>query len=389
MSKAPLFLFLCGMFGLLPGCVERFYPDETDLRTGLLVINAHITNEPGIQHIEISRSTTLDFSAFEPEAGCYASLIRADGESRDFFQSEPGYYSCDLDADFLQLGASYQVQVLTADASEYHSEFDKLRPAPEIDSIYYELEEESYASASETVEGIRFYIDFTYDDEAFEYIRWELTETYEFHNPYIERVWKIHSRWYREEIFADERYRVCYITHPLSEIHTMSMQYLDQGSYIKKPFSFVPNIQNEQKLHHKYSLLVKQYSMGAEAFHYWNELKKTSQEQGFLFDSQPALLESNICNVNDETERVLGFFSMESVKTIRGITGDLSQLDQTPNKYYCMPIDRGPGSNVPTSYPAFLARATYDGVSVTSLVNEHCIDCRAYKGSTHIKPDYW
>jgi hypothetical protein len=356
--------------------------------SGLLAINAHLTDKPGKQYIEISRSVPLIYSKFDALPGCYVLLVREDGESREFWQSGPeSYYEAELDEEFLQTGMSYRVEVISPEGEEYHSDFDKIRPAPEIDTIYYQVEKGTDYHG-DSIEGIRFFIDFTYDNEAYEYIRWELTETYEFHNPVMD-AWIQTSRWRIYPIPDDERYYVCYITRDLADIHSMSMEYLDQGIYIKKPFSFVSNIQNEQKLFYKYSLEVRQLSIGPEAFFYWDELKKTSQEQGSLFDSQPALLQSNICNINDESERVLGFFSMAGVHTARGIAEDLSELDRTPNKYYCLPYDQGPGTAEAVSYPSFFARATYDGQTHYEMVNEHCVDCRAYKGSSEKKPDYW
>ena len=374
---------------LLSGCVEQFYPDGSDLKTGVVVINAHLTDELDLQHVEILLSTDLSTPKYDPVNGCSVILEREDGEIRYFLASAPGKYSYEMDRDFVVTGSSYRLQVYTSDGKEYLSEFDRLRPAPEIDSIYYQVERQSYLSATNVEEGIRFYIDFTYDNEEFEYIRWELTETYEFHNPVFEEVWIWESRWRYYTLPDSLRPTVCYLTHHLQDLHSMSLQDLVNGVYIKKPFSFVPNIRNEQKLHHKYALLVRQYSIGPEAFHYWNELKKTSQEQGFLFDSQPALLASNICNVNDPMERVLGFFSMAGVKQARGIATDLKELDRSPNKYYCMPVDRGPGSSDPAYYPVYYATATYDGQTYTEIVNDHCVDCRFYEGSTNIKPDYW
>ncbi len=58
-----------------------------------------------------------------------------------------------------------------------------IRPVPAIDTVYYKVENMIYPGEDDPVPGIRFYLDFTFDDEAYEYIRWELTETYEFHNP--------------------------------------------------------------------------------------------------------------------------------------------------------------------------------------------------------------
>ena len=173
-------------------------------------------------------------------------------------------------------------------------------------------------------------------------------------------------------------------------IDPMTLAYLDFGIYIKKPFAFVQNIQQEQKLKHKYSLLVKQYSMGEEAFHYWNELKKTSQEQGFLFDRQPALLRSNIRNVNNEDEIILGFFSMAGVAEQRAFAVKPEGIDLSLYPHYCHPSIRGPrGPVTREDLPIYYGRIWSEGVSLRSEVNHHCVDCREYKNSTHIPPDFW
>ena len=388
MFKTPHFAIIIILSCVLAGCVERFYPEEDDLTTGVLVINAHITDNPGVQSIEISRSGGLNFEGIDLVAGCYAVLVREDGESRDFFQVRPGYYSSDLDREFLQTGMSYQVQVITPDAEEYHSDFDLLRPVPEIDSLYYQVESMPLQSSDEVIEGIRYYLDFTFDDQAYEYIRWELIETYEFHNPEMEAYVAL-SRWRTIPMPDSSNWRICYITKKIQDIHAISMQDLEQGVYFKKPFSFVPNDNIEQKLLFKYSLLVRQYSVGPEAYHYWNELRNTSQSQGQIFGIQPALLKSNICNINDESEKVLGFFTMSGLKEKRAMAEDIPGIDHRPYKYYCLPALKGPGVSMASNYPAYYARATYDGSTIYELVNEYCVDCRAYEGSTHIKPDFW
>ena len=56
---------------LLSSCVERYRPDDLYLKTGQLVINAHINNKPGTQTIEISRSAHPEAPSFNPELYCY------------------------------------------------------------------------------------------------------------------------------------------------------------------------------------------------------------------------------------------------------------------------------------------------------------------------------
>jgi hypothetical protein len=73
---------------LLTACVERYRPDDLYLKAGQLVINAHITDEPGTQTIEISRSAHPEQPSFNPEMNCMVLLLREDGESRQFFSIE-------------------------------------------------------------------------------------------------------------------------------------------------------------------------------------------------------------------------------------------------------------------------------------------------------------
>ncbi len=372
----------------LTSCVERYHPDELYLRPGILVISAHITDKPGIQFIEISRSSHIESPGFQAELDCYIELIREDGESHNFSSSDrPGFYAADLDTAFLRPGMLFQLQVVTGDGEEYHSDFDKIRPVPAIDSVYYEVESMSYRGEDDPVPGIRFFADFTYDDQAYEYLRWELTETYEFHNPDMEAY--IHVSWWTVRLMEEEENpKVCYLTHELPAVHSLSTKEFGFGSF-SKPFDFVPNDQMEQKLHHKYSLLVRQYSLGPEGYQYWHDLGANNQEQGQIFNKQPALLNSNICNIADENEKILGFFTMSAMQETRAFAEEIPGFDNSPLPGYCLPIDRGPGSNRPTNFPSYFARASFEGTSVYAEVNKHCVDCREYKKSTEVKPDFW
>lgn len=381
-------LIIVIVMALLGGCVERYHPDEFYLRDKILVINAHITDEVGIQTIEISRSSHIEVPGFQAEENCLVSLLREDGESREFDPGElPGYYTAELDPDFLRPGMLFHLQVMTDDGNEYHSDFDKIRPVPAIDSIYYKVETVAYAGEDEPVPGIRFYVDFTHENEDSEYIRWELTETYEFHNPIME-AYVYPNRWTVRSLEGVDNSRICYLTFALPAVHSLSTKQLSFGSY-SNAFDFVPNDQLEQKLKHKYSLLVRQYSVGVEGYKYWHELGGNRQEQGQIFSKQPALQQSNICNIEDENEKVLGFFTMSGVQEARAFAVDIPGLDLSLNRYYCLPVDSGPGSGSPTTFPSYFARASYDGESVYAAVNKHCVDCREYKGSTEVKPDFW
>ena len=88
---SPRFILSLLLSVLLAGCVERYYPEEDDLITSTLVINAHLTDQPGYQEIEISRSVTLLFPSADPLSGAFTQLIREDGELRVFPEEKPGF----------------------------------------------------------------------------------------------------------------------------------------------------------------------------------------------------------------------------------------------------------------------------------------------------------
>ncbi|HER09810.1 MAG TPA: DUF4249 domain-containing protein [Bacteroides sp.] len=381
-SERPAWLFL--ILIILAGCVERYDPEEEVLKTGILVINAHLTDRPGVQQIKISRSTTLRIPKYEPVQGCYAVLVRDDGTDREFSDAGNGKYGSLLEGDFLQTGMSYRLHVITPDGNEYESDFEMLRPVPEIDSVYYAVEPDPDAEENGTRDGlgVRFYCDFTYDSDAYRYLRWDMVETYEFHNP---PLYNVSDR--AGPLPEASRCRICWITNENTEISTLSLTTLEKGSYIRKQLNFVPNIPKEQKLHWGYSLLVRQYSLSEEAFNYWDELKITSQESGTFFDRQPAILHSNICNIRNEDEVVLGYFSMSGMTERRVFAQYVEGIDTKRDPEYCAVRIPGPGYRL--SPDEVYACTNAEGAAKCGVVKIQCVDCRLLENSTHIRPDFW
>lgn len=158
---------------------------------------------------------------------------------------QPGYYKAELDSSFLRIGMLFQVQVVTQDGDECHSDFDKIRPVPAIDAIYYKTEDMIFTGDEDIIKGIRFYIDFTYDNDAYEYIRWELTETYEFHNPTMEAYVYL-NRPTRLTLEGEDNSRICYITRRVPTSQSISTRELNYGPF-SKALDFVPDDWNEQK----------------------------------------------------------------------------------------------------------------------------------------------
>lgn len=370
------------------GCIERYYPDEEDLETGTLVVVAHLSSIPGTQSVYLSRSTSLQRTKFDPVTGCFLEVERSDGAVKVMEESEPGEYSAFMDADFLRSGSDYRLIFIVPSGERYESCFEKMLPSPVIEQLTHEIEVLHAADPDDSEEGIRFYIDFDIEKDSSRYLRWQLIETYEIENPdYPVQMFDVDRR--MKDVPDSIIRRRCWITGEIPRIFTMDLGNVEGSTYRRMALHFVSA--HNRRLEQRYSLLVRQLSLTPSAFWYWNELGKNLQSMGTLFDAQPSLTPGNICNSADEDERIIGFFSISGATEMRVFVDFVPGLNIRKDPYLCAPgefpmfLNRYPLDKL----PIFLATASLTGVTKTGLVDRKCVDCREYKNSTDIKPDFW
>lgn len=387
MHKHPIIL-LSLVFFLLSGCIERYFPDEKELKTGTLVVVAHLNSIPGDQSIFLSRSSTLIYPEFDPLTGCYVEVMDSDGEMREFMESEPGEYTGYLDDQFLRPGEEYCLVFITPDGERYESGFERMHPAPGIDSLYYIREDHPTADPDHTEEGIQFYLDFEIDKDSGKYLRWQLIETYEIRNPkWSFQIFDVDRQLKR--LPDSSSWSTCWITQRIPDIYTKDISAVEGDLYRKSPLYFVSN--DTRRLLFKYSLLVQQMALGEDAYWYWDELGKNLQSKGNLFDTQPSITPSNICNVNDEEEQIIGYFSISGAVERRINIEEVPGLKIDRYKRYCY-IGEWPQFlyYFPANYlPVYLASGMVDGKRKAGRINKECADCREYKGSSNVEPDFW
>lgn len=383
---------MTGIFFLLlsgTGCVERFYPNEDDILTGTLVINAHLTDKPGEQSIQVSRSDQLYYSTYKPEDGCIIEVENEAGNITVFSEKEAGNYIALFEEDFFNSGSSYSMRLLTSRGLVYESESTILHPSSAIDSVYYNIENQATTDPAVTLEGLRFYMDVEIAPERAAFLRWELIETYEFKNPdYKGFIYDLDRVLRPLPDSMDDRN--CWITAYVNAIYTLDVRNFGRGYYSFMPLHFVSN--ETQRLRYRYSLLVRQYSMDEPAFRYWDRLKKNSQELSGMNSSQPSLTPSNICNSANPDEPVLGFFSISGVSEKRIFVGKVPGLT-VPDKLFCFPTFEFPRLRwmLNQDLPLFLSEAKFplDGIVYFGETPQYCLDCRLRKGSSGDPPDYW
>jgi hypothetical protein len=376
------------VFLLLSSCIEEYHPDDAELKTGTLVVQTLLNNKPGEQTVIISRSSTLVYPEFDPVSGCHVEVHSMDGDIREFEEFRPGCYVFNQKDNFFRINEEYRLIFLTPAGTHYESEFEKLHQAPDINSIYYTVENHPTSDPDEHEEGIQVYMDFEIEKEHGRYLRWKVTESYEIHNPEYEA--KIFDLDRRLKLLPDSSsWRKCWITLDVPEIFTLDLEHVEGETYKKMPLIYVNT--ESRRLNIRYSILVEQMALSQSAYHYWSELAKNSQSGGSLFDSQPALSPGNICSLDDENELVIGYFSVSGVDEKRIFIEDLPGLKTQHNPDYCKPGEypRGLYYWHPANLPVYLGLKVVEGYITYGLVNKYCVDCRDYKGSSHVKPDYW
>jgi len=383
-GKGVIYLLL-----LLTSCIERYYPESDDIFTGTLAINAALTNLVGTQTIQISRSDGLLYPEFIPESSCVVELENQSGELLSFSEASPGYYSVNVPEGFMHIGDQYMLRVLTSDGNVYLSDYSQLHPPTAIHKIYYELESYPTSDPAVSIDGIQFYIDFEIDADSSEFMRWELVETYEFHNPKNEGFIYTFDRVLRllPDSLDD---RQCWITGHVNDLYTLDVANMSNPTYTYMPLHFVSN--ETQRLSYGYSLLVRQHAMDEPSFRYWDELKKNSHTQSGIYDRLPSMTLNNISNVDDPEERILGFFGVSGVIEKRFFVKEVEGL----KKYgvnFCYPYPERPRFWFLTKedLPVYVTSANNP---LTGLLHSgetvlKCLDCRVRKGSAGDPPDFW
>ena len=369
--------------GLISSCIERYYPESTTGFISRLVIEGTIIPDEGEQEIIISNSSSPEKPDFLPVSGCIVKIEDEKGNSFLFQESKnAGHYRGTIDGNFVIIGANYRLFVQTPNGNKYISKYEKLLPCPAVDSVYYELQTKE-KTVGDVEDGLQFFVDFKGDDTYGKFYRWQLVETYEYHSSAPLQKW-LDVDGNHSLAGPDFSNFVCYKTDYLNEIFVLSTEGFTQNSYKKYKLHFVND--RTQRLLHKYSLLVKQYSLSAGAYDYWRSLKKNNQETVDMFGKQPANVKGNIYNLNDTTERVLGYFIVSSVRSKRIMVHSIDGL--TFKKLpvcKAMPI-QGP---LPSDRPLYFADAIDEsGQTVKGIISEQCIFC-ALLGGTTKKPNFW
>jgi hypothetical protein len=368
---------------LLAGCVDKYAPDVIANPSSFLVVDGSI-NAAGITSIRLTRTVALQHKGAAPAEAQASVYIEEEGGRRyPLSEAQPGTYrSANLT---LPTGTKVRLRIRTGREQEYGSDFVAVKTTPPIDSVTWRV----------AANKVLLYVHAHDDTRQARYYRWTYDETWQFRSAF-DSYWELKNG--RMQLRTEDIFN-CWGNESSSTVRLTNTLKLDQDVVSAYPLTFL--LSTSKKLPIKYSILVRQYALTAEEYAYWEEIRKTTENIGGLYDPLPTQVTGNVHNLSDPDEVVLGFVGAQSV-TQQRIFIDNKQLPQI------MPTWRAITGYEPdvcglAVYPSgaskvplltFFKNTMFTPVDqidnsgqVFSYSHTECVDCRVR--GTNVKPAFW
>jgi hypothetical protein len=319
-------------------CIDPYSPKLRGYGS-LLVVDGLITDENTSYTVKLSG--TIQEQNEMPVMVSDATVFLTDDEGNNIslYNKGRGIYKTDSTGFKGIVGRTYVLHILTHNGDEYESEPCLMQSVPEIDSIYYSKEQELVNNGSETSDGIRFYLDSKPGDNN-HYYRWDFKETWKFKVPNPKKYEYINDSIINPVTTVKE---YCWSNRNSDEILVHSDYSGQADRIVKEPIFFIASDKSNRLLI-QYSILIRQYSISKKEYDFWNNMKQVNESGGDIFAKQPFSVKSNIHNINDQLEQVLGYFQVSAVKQKRKTISfsDISEMNLPFFHYPCDRIEMAP-----------------------------------------------
>jgi hypothetical protein len=352
-------------------CIDPYTPDLKSFES-LLVVDALVTDENKSNYVILTR--TIETADDDPVRVTGATVIISDdlGNSTLLVEKSPGEYRTDSLAFRGAPGRTYTLSIETGSGEKYLSDPSLMYPVADIDSIYFSKDQLLSEETGEMIPGVSVYID-TRDESTGNYFRWSYEEWWKFQIPepkmfdYINDSTIIPVAELKQVCWANKKSDVIDIENTLPE---------STSQFIKKPVLFISS-EETNRLMIQYYVEIRQLSLSKEEYRFWDLMLQLNESGGDIFDKQPFQIFSNIHNVTNPDERIIGYFQVSAAKLIhKYITyNEIANLDLPMYVYTCDRIEKGE-IDYPSTSPG--AQYTFDEIN----------DGFLNSGYTFIKPVY-
>src|SRR5690554_1320935 len=295
-------LWACICLLVLQACESPYDPEleEVDVVPTLIVDGFIDLNGPS--RFTITRSVPIHSGESGPVGGGFLGPVQAEisvvAENGEHFQgvreSSAGQYR--VDHGKLDSENAYFLRIET-NGNVYESTPSRAMQSGEIDELEFRLRDE------ETLEILLSSSD---PQHSTAYYRWEFEETWKFNSPISSSARLIDGQ--LVDITPETNYGTCFLDNFSSNILIASTSQFTDNRIVQKPIQSISN--TSEKLSSRYSILVKQYAISQESFGFWELIQRNSENIGDIFGVMPSEIGGNIRNLNDPSERVVGFIEV-------------------------------------------------------------------------------
>jgi len=289
---------------LLFCCRKPYNPPASSTTNSYLVVEGVINSGSDSTIIKLSKTVKLNAGVtINPLPGATVTVEGSQSSTWPLADDGKGnYISTGLN---LSSSQQYRLRIRTADGSQYVSDFEPVKPTPPIDSIGFIIQND----------GVQLYVNAHDPANNTRYYRWDYQETWIFHADYLSLSvldTNTNKIVYRRD---DQKVYFCFAHGSSSSILLGSTAKLTQDVVYQGPITKIPL--SSEKLESKYSILLRQYALTPDAYTFYTNLKKNTEQLGSIFDAQPSQLTGNIHNVADAGQPVIGFITVTNVQSKR------------------------------------------------------------------------
>lgn len=289
------------------GCRKPYAPTIVATNNSYLVVEGVISPGQDSTFIKLSRTVQVsDKITGNPESGALLSIESDQNASYPLTETSKGnYVSPALNLDNTHM---YRLRIKTVNNQQYLSDYIKVLNSPAIDSITYDLK------GTLTIPGVNININTHDPANKVLYYRWDYQETWIIES-YYPSYFKSNGDTVLGRNLLTDNITDCWQSDTSSAIVLGSTAKLAQDVVAEAPIISIPSY--SEKVGNKYSILIKQYALSENAYNFWADLKKNTEQLGSIFDAQPSKSSSNIHNINNSEEPVIGYISIGSISSKR------------------------------------------------------------------------
>jgi len=289
----------------IAGCKKPYNPPVVANNGSYLVVEGVINSGSTPTTITLSRTVNISSNVtINPVTG--ATLTVESDQNAVYPLTETGvgnYTSPGLNLDNAR---QYRLRIKTS-GNEYLSDFVPVNITPPIDSIGYNI-----VSVADT--GIQVYVNSHNSNTNSRYYRWDYSETWRFHAQYFCMYISNGSNAFL--LRQPDQWRFyCFSSDSSSDIVLGSSAKLQDNVIYQNPVVFIPK--TSEKIELEYSILLREYSLTADAYTFWTNLKKNTEQLGSIFDAEPSEIAGNVHNTTNADEPVIGYVSVGTVQSKR------------------------------------------------------------------------